>query len=817
MNDPNAPTDSRVDRLPPVAVLNYDHLGVILWGEESLDACLDEQIRRLQKYPRFKIGWDHDAYSYDYLAANVPALLERMQQTVARLQGRIAVGSCTYSQPLARHISGESNIRQLVYAIHATEQHFGSRPTIFLSSEHAFHAQLPQLLTACGFDGVLLRTHFMMYGYNPEIGAAVVWWEGADGTAIKTVPTYRGQQATKAVPGKPTPYGNVTLDNRILTDFAREDVGSLEQFREQFGPKISPLVASRADDPRQPEEIIEWHHEDRDYCWYTAEELFAKLPVPRQRFTPRPEEFQTRMPWGYCGNRIWARERRCETRLLTVEMLAAIGSELAPADETNGDFEAELHAAWRSLLVTQHHDIQILGLEEAADHYFSQAEEIIDRAIDHYLLLVSRRVGATTESRQVVFNPLGWRRQALVEDKAGELVAVEVPTLGFTTVQKSTQTENSAHQELTWDTTNSILRTPHYTAQFGPDGGIAALQSVDGKHDWLARDVSVGNLTGLVDGKECVASGRVRCEMRNRDARISEVGRVGSIGYEQQWRFYSHSKRVDWNCTLNIDEQRIGRSTDDERDPHSAFEHEHKLRLKFFPALASNRIGVEHQPFLMSETADKMLQGIYWSAVTDGKLGWAVFNRGSRGVLQEPDGGFSIPLAFSMHYIWNTVWLRGSYQFELAFLPFRGDWREARLHKNAMEYNFPALRVTVDGLEDSYGESRSPLEYDEDKVCLTSLFRDRGTLYARFFEHEGAGKRLTLTWNGRAVDLVETDLQLRELAPIGNTLHFAPWEVKTVQFRTTGKQHTYPESVERRYPDPPANDWRDSRWFLDNK
>ena len=61
-----------------------------------LAAKLREGVQWLERYPSFKLGLDNEAW--------------------------------TYGQPLSTFIGGESNIRQVAYALRAVRQHLGVTP-----------------------------------------------------------------------------------------------------------------------------------------------------------------------------------------------------------------------------------------------------------------------------------------------------------------------------------------------------------------------------------------------------------------------------------------------------------------------------------------------------------------------------------------------------------------------------------------------------------------------------------------------------------------------------------------------------------------
>ena len=142
--------------LAPVYILNYDASGVILWKLSSLGRVLATELERLLAHPDFKIGWDHDAFTYDYLSELEPELFGQMTAALVQFPGRLGVGTCTYGQPLSQFINEESNVRQLTLGLATVESRPGVSPSVYLMSEHAMHSQIPQLLVGCGFKGAIL-------------------------------------------------------------------------------------------------------------------------------------------------------------------------------------------------------------------------------------------------------------------------------------------------------------------------------------------------------------------------------------------------------------------------------------------------------------------------------------------------------------------------------------------------------------------------------------------------------------------------------------------------------------------------------------
>jgi len=147
-------------------LLSYDHGGHILW-DELFEKHLDSACEWLKKYPKFKIGLDNECFAYDFYNESNPDLIIKIKKMLVEFKGRFGIGSCTYGQPLSVFINDESNVRQLIYAYRTNYKFFGMNPPWYAVSEHAFHTQIPQLVKQTGYRGILMRTHFMMYGFNP--------------------------------------------------------------------------------------------------------------------------------------------------------------------------------------------------------------------------------------------------------------------------------------------------------------------------------------------------------------------------------------------------------------------------------------------------------------------------------------------------------------------------------------------------------------------------------------------------------------------------------------------------------------------------
>lgn len=796
----------------PVYMLTYDHGGLILWGSEHFQERLGNATNWLDRYPGFKIGLDNEAHMYDDLAEHEPEVLREIQQTLQKYQGRFGIGTCTYGQPLSQFINEESNIRQVGYALKTMEKHFGTRPAIYLMSEHAMHAQIPQIIKGFGFSGAIMRTHFMMYGYNPTYEAPFGWWVGMDGTRIPAVPTYKGEGAE---------FFKTTVDNWILTRYPGEDAKqSLQDFRKQFSG-INPLLASRADDSGlRKEELVREYEGNPGYRWILLEELLDLCPDPQVEFITEPEDFTVRMPWGYCGNSIWNTSRRAEVGVLTAERLAAM-----EYIHDGQNREHELLAAWKNLLVAQHHDIQIVGLTGNADRFLGSSLKLSGEVRDRSMTWAASKMTGTGKQQVTVFNPLSWEQDRWIQTslsfERGEAYSIDVncadesapvaylqtdrysdgsifqariafyacmSALSLNSYSVVPRKENPVMEEsgFSVDALQLSLTTPYYQVQFDSCGGIQSLEDRRSGVQIFRSGQRSAFFCGTIDGEEKESTGRWIISREADDSpwiTATEYGFIANIPYAFSMKFHSRSPRIDCRVEFRFDGQWIGQLSDDKRDRASPFIHDKKLRFKCYPSLSGEVTGIKDLPFVVTETLNPNVEGNYWTAVSDRDRGLAYFNSGNMGSVRERDGGFSIPLSYAMYYIWGTRMLTGSYSYEFALFPFSGPWTAADLHRQAIAYNFPPVSVSGIPGDGSLGHRVEMLDSVPENVILSALYTDEGRVFLRFYESTGKPAGPFEVLKDSTDDLIPVSLSGFPLGEPGNPVQFTPWQIRTFEYK----------------------------------
>ena len=795
----------------PLYMLTYDHGGLVLWGRDHFVQYLRTAAEWLDRYPSFKIGLDNEAYTYDRLAEQDPAVIEQIRGYLDKYKGRFGIGTCTYGQPLSVFINEESNIRQIEYALAADRKYFGSAPDVYLMSEHAMHAQIPQILRGFGFAGAIMRTHFMMYGYNPTFDVPIGWWVGLNGSRVPTIPTYKGEGAQ---------FGKTTVDNWFLTRYpSRDATKSPADFRKEFA-RIDPLLASRADDAGlKREELVKEYEGRPGYQWVLLDELLSRFPAPREELRTAANDFVVRMPWGYCGNEIWNRSRAAEAGVLTAERLAALAA-IAGGE----DCASDLDKAWKSLLVAQHHDIQICGLLPDARKFLSESIRSSQGVTARSLQYLASRMNSCGSWQLVLFNPVSWRRQSWIEVPAslprgyakslqvvhgdttvpsavlsadlhsdGSLrevklaVLADLEGLSVASYELRPGPANATASEptaMSVDKENLVLATPFWDVRFHRDGSLSSIKDKRNGQEFLRAESPGCLFAGKIDGQDMTSKGQWVLEAARGGATWAvarESGLLGTIPYTLEMKYYRESPRIDCWMRFRFAGQKIGRVTEDVRDPVSGFVHEDKLRFKMFPALGENVVGVRDLPFAVSETTDPYINGLYWTAVADAERGIAVFNRGTMGAVREKDGGFSIPLAYAAYYVWGTRMLNGDFEYEFALYPFTGAWSAADLHRRALEYNFPAVGLAAAAADGPLGQTFRPVQVESADAVVSALYTRDAKTYVRLYEYRGKGGEASLGFAAAKARMTQVDLRGGDLGASPNILSIHPWQIKTVK------------------------------------
>ena len=365
-------------------------------------------------------------------------------------------------------------------------------------------------------------------------------------------------------------------------------------------------------------------------------------------------------------------------------------------------------------------------------------------------------------------------------------ILADPPPLGLAayTLAPAQGTGPQSTQDVRVDSAGLRVTTSCWVIEFHRDGGMASLRDARNGQELLQPGKRSGFFAGTIDGRPHESKGAWSLEPARGGGPwvvAREAGLLGSIPYCLEMTIHANNPRIDCRATFHFAGQQIGRVSDDPRDATSAFVHEEKLRWKLFPAVGDSPVGVRDLPFVVAETSDRCVEGNYWTALTGANATVGIFNRGTMGSVREEGGGFSVPLAFAMNYIWGTRMLNGDFAYQFALYPAAGDWGQADLHRRALEYNFPCVGVCHDPGNGPLDADVQLLDVSSPGVVLSALTAKGRHVYARLYEYRGREGECSLEYLKGPAQLTEVDLGGREIKPVSSAITLDPWQFKTIR------------------------------------
>lgn len=797
-------------------ILSYDHGGFVLWGN-VIEARLDNVKSWLDKYPKFKVGLDYEAFTFDEAERTFPVLNEKIKSMLKEYKGRFGLGSTTYGQPLSLYISDESNIRQLTYAIKSNLKHFGETPSVYAISEFAFNNQLPQLLKKCCYEAVLFRTHVMNYGYQSDYDSAFGIWKGKDGTEIKAVPTYKDAGVG---------YTNCTLDNWILTRWPGDSQYSLDDFVEKFG-KYEPLLASRYDDVSNGKEELIAEVENRDGWKFILLDEMNDIYGETDEILPTDDnDFHGRMPWGYIGNYIFNAVRKCETNAETADSVTAF----CKSAGGNPDIKT-LEEAWKNVLVLQHHDVTICGLLDEAERFSTESLKCSEKVIEDSMSFIAGKFGDENNEGIVIFNPNSHETAQWVdtgfsseytmvnnetkvdcEYRNGRLFArAEIQGLSCVKLDAVKEQIDTASTVGRYNEKTGVLTAGLYNIGLN-DNGIRYVEFSDGS----GRIIDNGDgalFRGYVENVDCKSKGKWAVQLNNFTAIARHTGEIGGIPFTFEMIIDLERPEIECKASFEMNGQKVGR-TGITKGIHTDFVvngsvHEEKLRFVMNLCVDNSRKMDRDLPFAIAEWDQQVcepetfwyegskvlvdhkvskekafsspvyLQGINWASLYDDKLTLAVLNRGCIGNVVEGNT-LSVPLIYANEYMQGTRMLTGKYHNEFALLPQCGH-DALKIHKSAKAYNHPFVTAKTEIKESEVCGSTLASCYDENNtVIITDVSPVDNGIEIRLCNYSDKQSRCKISILGCS-EYYETNL-LGDVTEKINHDGFIinPWEVKTL-------------------------------------
>lgn len=738
-------------------------------------------VEKLGQYPDWKINLELEPESWDTIAVKDPVSYAAFQQLLAdqSSKGRIEYVNPAYGQSYMYNISGESIIRQLYYGMKKLRRHFPLMVfSTYSSEEPCFTSALPQILRSYGFKYASLKNPNTCWGgYTRAFGGELVNWVGPDGSSILTVPRYDMEAL------KPR-----SIWETIASSNSKEYVGKafdagiqhpvgmcLQDAGWEFGPWLRG-------DFYTPTKYETW----RGY----VENISTGKADKDWRFSQ--EDVLVGLMWGAQVLQRIAREVRVsENKVVVAEKMAAMGHMWKGLDWPEAGFEG----AWRTLLLSQHHDCWIVPYNgKAGDTWADKVVKwtgntnvFCDSVMDVAMRQLSG-VGGKTCVR--VFNTTGVRRKEWV--RVGEILfQADVPSMGYMTyrLKNGQKVVGSAKvRQLSgglWQVETDLYRIVLDATK----GGVIT--------SWVAKSLG---------GKEFVAEGKGFNELRGNfynaggfrssteapaeikvleegpaEVRLSINGMIAGSPFTQVLTVQEGQPRVDMQ--LRIDwkgNPAIGEYFEVPKNEvvrKAYYDDRYKL-LALFPLQLAGQKVYKNAPFDVTESRlDNTFYNSWDSIKNNVLLNWVDVEDGAGdyGMALFCDHttsyghGRDFPLALTVQYSGNGIFYRdykidGPTEINYAWLPHAGKWDQAGIWAEGTKWNEPLIVRMSGGVEGG----RSLLQPEQVGLEISSVRMEGNDLLVRLFNAEAPGswQKLYLGFAAERAEEVGLDGRVIREVPI---------------------------------------------------
>lgn len=736
-------------------------------------------VEQLQANPFWKINLEIEPETWDVARVQEPQAYAALKKIFADQSdaGRIEYVNPGYGQSYLYTGSGESMIRQFSYGIQEVKKHFPEAVfTSYSSEEPCFTSALPQVLLSFGFKYASLKNPNTCWGgYTRAFGGELVAWEGPDGSRLPTVPRYHSEALLEKSTWQTTAWNNSPeYIQSALAAGIKQPVGMCLQ---DAGWRVGPWLKERA-------RYETW----RNYIGHVADTQHTTLWKLSQ------EDLLVSLVWGsQVLQRIAQQVRNAENKLAAAEKYAAIST----LRHQQPWPQQALDTAWKSLLLSQHHDCWIVPYNgHKGDTWIDKVKHWTDMTVTVSDSILHQH--ETTGTRLQVVNTMPYLRNEWMvipaykgpllklTDSKGKQVPVyrqqdsslifkaSVPAMGYTTYRLEGTAKETSPLKTERKLTNGRYRieTDFYRMEIDParGGAITSLvakrmgnrELVDVKHPRGFNELRGYFYKETAWRSSMDTAAIVRIKEDNQAQVVVEIsGAIGGHPFTQ-WITLANGKRrinmrvkIDWQGEPGIGAPQAAHFRPEDR--HKAFYNDSfKLQVLFPLNLSQQRLSKD-APYDVTEsrlpdtffsTWDSIRNNVmlHWADVTDGKTGLALFSDHTTSYVH----GQQYPLGFTLQYAGTALWGRnysvaGPTDVSYAIVPHNGDWAAGGINNEAAEWCEPLL---VTPAKDN--KAFSLLSLEDNRWQVPALMMDGNDLLIRIYNAAGDNRGHTLYVSGAA-------------------------------------------------------------------
>jgi alpha-mannosidase len=338
-------------------------------------------VDTLNRYKDWKVNLEIEPESWDTIELKDPIGYAAIKKLIndSSYQTSIEYVNPDYAQSYLFNISVESIIRQFQYGMKKLRQHFPAIAfTTYSSEEPCFTSALPQILKSLGIKYVSLKNPNTCWGgYTKAYGGEAVNWIGPDGSSILTVPRY----ASEVLQPKST-WQTIAWNN------SKTFINAATQQGIQFPVGMCFQDAGWKNGP--------WLGRHKSATQYTTWRSYFKLIENKkdlENWRLSQEDIEVSLVWGsQILQRIAQEVRNAENKITMAEKVASMAKLYANIPYPEKEFDK----AWRTLLLSQHHDCWIVPynlyegktwaerVKEWTDYTLAVSDSIINNSLEAF-------------------------------------------------------------------------------------------------------------------------------------------------------------------------------------------------------------------------------------------------------------------------------------------------------------------------------------------------------------------------------------------------------------------------------------------------
>jgi alpha-mannosidase len=764
-------------------------------------------VDNLNKHPYWNINLEIEPETWDRAAKVDPAALKELQALMANqtASGRVEYVNPAYAQSYMYTIDGESIIRQFSYGIDKLKGYFpGITFNTYSTEEPCFTSALPQILTSFGFKYASLKNPNTCFGgYTRAFGGELVNWIGPDGTAIITSPRYKVEALLKKSTWQTIAWNNSPeYINAAIKYGMPHPIGMTLQ---DAGWKGGPFLGN-ADQAQQKNKYTTWHN------------YFANITSKdkRQDWKVTQEDVQVSLVWGsQVTQKLAQRVRVAENKVLSAGKTTVISNLL---NGTTNWPKAGFDSAWRTLLLSQHHDCWIVPYNGKQGDTW--ADKVVDwtgntnhisdsisnlsvqkvlanKAGTGYIITVVNTQAGTRNEAVSVTIPAELQGKSLsVKDASGKAVvaqvakdkllfAASVPSFGYSTysiTEAATATEKGTQVTELADG-NFKLESDLYTIIINPKkgGSITSLFAKSLNREMVDQasrngfNALRGNFYNDGGFKASTEEGATVTVLENGPIRASVMvkGKINGtdftqlIALTQGQQVIDLNVNIDWKKDVGVGED-VEKSTYKWTDYKKPFYNDSNKLVTVFPLNLKNQKVYKNAPFDVTESKLKNTFYNSWDSIKntvvlnwvdvndgEGKYGMAMFTDHTTSYTH----GENFPLGLVTQYSGMGLWGRsyftdGPTNIHYALMPHAGKWDKAGVWSASAQWNEP---LVVQVGNSSAAVKQQTLVSPQKGLILTSAQDNGKDVELRFFNAEGetGKKKIDLNFKYTKAQLVE--------------------------------------------------------------